>query len=69
MQFSNNDSAFAGSIPELYERYMVPLIFEPYAADLALRISQQRPERVLEIAAVTGWLRDGLRAHSPQKFV
>jgi len=30
-----NDKIFAGAIPELYETHLVPLIFEPYAADLA----------------------------------
>ncbi|TIT39127.1 MAG: SAM-dependent methyltransferase, partial [Mesorhizobium sp.] len=25
------DKLFAGSIPENYDRYMVPLIFEPFA--------------------------------------
>ncbi|MGA9195731.1 MAG: SAM-dependent methyltransferase, partial [Pseudolabrys sp.] len=25
------DKLFAGSIPELYDRYLVPLIFESYA--------------------------------------
>ena len=31
------DKVFAGSIPRLYDTHLVPLIFEPYAADLALR--------------------------------
>ena len=48
------DTAFAGSIPQVYERYLVPLIFEPYAADLALRTVRRQPSRVLEIAAGTG---------------
>src|SRR5215208_8275338 len=48
------DTAFAGSIPQVYERYLVPLIFEPYAADLALRTVRRHPSRVLEIAAGTG---------------
>src|SRR5215211_8033848 len=48
------DTVFAGSIPQLYERYLVPLIFEPYAADLALRTARRHPSRVLEIAAGTG---------------
>src|SRR5215218_7346974 len=48
------DTAFAGSIPQVYERYLVPLIFEPYAADLARRTVRQRASRVLEIAAGTG---------------
>jgi len=50
----DSDRAFAGSIPQLYEQYMVPLIFEPYAADLALRVAQRQLSRVLEIAAGTG---------------
>jgi ubiquinone/menaquinone biosynthesis C-methylase UbiE len=48
------DKVFAGSIPEIYERYLVPLIFEPYARDLAERLAQIRPENVLETAAGTG---------------
>ena len=48
------DTAFAGSIPQVYERYLVPLIFAPYAADLALRTARRQPSRVLEIAAGTG---------------
>jgi ubiquinone/menaquinone biosynthesis C-methylase UbiE len=48
------DKAFSGSIPEVYDRYLVPLIFESYAADLARRVAARRPGRVLEIAAGTG---------------
>lgn len=48
------DKLFAGSIPENYDRYMVPLIFEPYAADLAQRAASFAPGAVLEIAAGTG---------------
>jgi len=50
------DRQFAGSIPQIYERYLVPLIFESYAADLAARIAAQKPRRVLELAAGTGVL-------------
>jgi len=50
----NEDAAFAGSIPELYERFMVPLVFDPYAEDLIKRIVQRTPARVLELAAGTG---------------
>lgn len=50
------DRAFVGSIPEIYERLLVPLIFEPYASDLAERISELAPRRVLETAAGTGVL-------------
>lgn len=49
-----SDKVFAGSIPENYDRHMVPLIFEPYAADLARRAASFSPGVVLEIAAGTG---------------
>jgi SAM-dependent methyltransferase len=45
---------FVGSIPQIYERCLVPLIFEPYAMDLAARVAGRAPARVLEIAAGTG---------------
>lgn len=48
------DKVFAGSIPENYDRYMVPLIFEPFARDLARRAASLMPIDVLEIAAGTG---------------
>lgn len=51
---SRSDTAFTGSVAEFYERYMVPLIFEPYAADLAQRVARAAPARVLELAAGTG---------------
>lgn len=51
---SDVDKLFAGSIPSLYETYLVPLIFEPYAADLKSRIASRSVTRVLEIAAGTG---------------
>jgi SAM-dependent methyltransferase len=59
------DTAFAGSIPQLYERYLVPLIFEPYAVDLAARVASRTPARVLEIAAGTGVVTRRLAATLP----
>jgi SAM-dependent methyltransferase len=59
------DLAFAGSIPQLYERYLVPLIFEPYAADLAERVLALAPARVLETAAGTGVVTRRLAAVLP----
>jgi SAM-dependent methyltransferase len=56
------DKVFAGSIPNLYETHMVPLIFEPYAGDLARRVAATRPRRVLEIAAGTGVVTRNLAA-------
>ena len=51
---AHSDREFAGSIPVLYDRYLGPLIFEEYAADLAVRVAARSPERVLETAAGTG---------------
>ena len=56
------DRVFAGSIPELYERYLVPLIFEPYALDLSQRLEKAGAGRVLEIAAGTGVVTRALAA-------
>ncbi|CAD5254661.1 Type 11 methyltransferase [Bosea sp. 62] len=50
----DSDKLFSGSIPENYDRYMVPLIFAQYAADLARRVAALSPMAVLEIAAGTG---------------
>jgi len=58
MKKNETDKTFAGSIPKFYEEYLVPLIFEPYAGDLASRLasrqSTRKLSRVLEIAAGTG---------------
>src|SRR5215204_4012859 len=51
---SSVDRLFAGSIPEIYQTYLVPLIFEPYAWDLASRVTVGAGGRVLELAAGTG---------------
>jgi len=51
---SDTRTVFAGSIPQLYDRHLVPLIFEPYAVDIAARAAARKPSRVLEIAAGTG---------------
>ena len=40
---AQTDTVFAGSIPALYDRYLGPLIFEPYADDLAARVAAVRP--------------------------
>ena len=48
------DAVFSGSIPAFYDRYLGPLLFEPYAADLARRLTDLRSGRVLETAAGTG---------------
>jgi SAM-dependent methyltransferase len=45
---------FSGAVPEAYDQHLVPMIFEPYAADLAQRVRELGPDRLLEVAAGTG---------------
>jgi SAM-dependent methyltransferase len=52
MQTSDHD--FLDSIPEIYDTYLVPLIFKGYATDLAKRIACRVPKDVLEIATGSG---------------
>ncbi|WP_422001269.1 class I SAM-dependent methyltransferase [Reyranella sp.] len=59
------DKVFAGSIPEIYDRLMVPMLFEPFAADLARRVAARAPSDVLETAAGTGVLTRALAAVLP----
>ena len=65
MNTYRGDRAFAGSIPQLYERHMVPLIFDPYARDLTHRVASLAPSAVLEIAAGTGVVTRHLAAQLP----
>jgi ubiquinone/menaquinone biosynthesis C-methylase UbiE len=51
---SSSDKVFAGSVPKLYDEYLVPLIFSIYADDLARRVAALSPSDLLEIAAGTG---------------
>jgi ubiquinone/menaquinone biosynthesis C-methylase UbiE len=51
---AETDKLFAGSIPKVYDTLMVPLIFAPYAADLADRVAAVSPAAVLETAAGSG---------------
>ena len=60
-----SDKAFTGSIPQIYDRLLVPMIFEPYALDLAQRIKQHAVHDLLETAAGTGVLTRALASHLP----
>jgi ubiquinone/menaquinone biosynthesis C-methylase UbiE len=59
------DKVFAGSIPEIYERSLVPLLFEPYALDLADRLAESEPKDILETAAGTGILTRAVASRVP----
>lgn len=62
-------SEFTGSIPDYYDRGLGPVLFDPYARDIAARVAAVKPRRVLELAAGTGIvtrkLRDALPAATP----
>jgi ubiquinone/menaquinone biosynthesis C-methylase UbiE len=60
-----SDKLFAGSIPEIYDRFLVPLIFDSYALDLAGRLAKVEPHDVLESAAGTGALTRAIAARLP----
>ncbi|HEY4300165.1 MAG TPA: class I SAM-dependent methyltransferase [Candidatus Didemnitutus sp.] len=61
----NANPVFSGSVAQLYEQYLVPLIFEPYARDMTRRVSLLKPTAVLEIAAGTGVVTRHLAAQLP----
>jgi SAM-dependent methyltransferase len=50
----DTDLLFAGSVPQLYDEHLVPLIFEVYADDLVARLGTTDPNSVLEVAAGSG---------------
>lgn len=62
---SDTDRVFAGSIPEVYDRLMVPMIFDPYAHDMADRVAGLNACDILETAAGTGALTRAMLARLP----
>jgi ubiquinone/menaquinone biosynthesis C-methylase UbiE len=56
---------FKHSTPALYDRYMGPLLFAPYAEHVAERVAALRPDRVLETAAGTGIVTRAVSAALP----
>ncbi len=57
---------FEHSTPALYDHYMGPLLFEPYANVVAERCAVLHPDRILETAAGTGIVTRALRRAAPQ---
>jgi len=57
--------SFAGLVTTNYDRYLGPMNFEPFAIDLASRISEKTTKNVLEIACGTGRLSRQLRKKLP----
>jgi len=64
-----SDTAFSGSIPAIYDRCLGPLLFEPYARDLAERIAAIAPRRILETAAGTGIVTAAIVREAPDAAI
>ena len=48
------NAAFAGTVPANYEKYLGPILFEPYALDMVERLKSRKLKNVLELACGTG---------------
>ena len=62
---TRSDAAFTGSVPQIYATYLVPLLFQEYANDLARRVLARSVDRVLEVAAGTGVVTRAMDATLP----
>ncbi len=67
MRDTDTDRIFSESVAKFYEQYLVPLIFAPYAAELAGRLASRSLSDVLEIAAGTGVLTRALATALPER--
>lgn len=60
---------FKHSTPALYDRYMGPLLFTPYAEHVAKSVAPLLPARILETAAGTGIVTRAISEALPQSEV
>ena len=51
---AETDTKFVGPVPQVYDALMVPMLFQPYAEDMAARVVERSPNAVLETAAGSG---------------
>ncbi len=63
----DRDTRFAGQVPEVYDRCLVPVLFAPYATELVARVTPFAPAEILEIAAGTGVLAKALVGPCPTR--
>ena len=62
-------ASFTGRIPEIYDRALGPLLFAPYAADIAERAKALGAESILEVAAGTGIVTEALARALPDATI
>jgi len=64
---SDGAADFTGSIPALYDHGLGPIFFAEFGDDIARRVAESAPMRVLEIAAGTGIVTRRLRDLLPRE--
>ena len=62
---SDKNTVFAGSIPAAYDEHLGPVLFQPYADDLAARLELPDAAKMLELACGTGIVTRTLRRKFP----
>jgi SAM-dependent methyltransferase len=68
MKISSTDDVFSESISEIYDESLVPMIFNQYAAEVSLMLSDLRKGALLEVAAGSGAVTRALAAMMPQQI-
>jgi ubiquinone/menaquinone biosynthesis C-methylase UbiE len=63
---TDSERRWGNSMSEAYDRWLAPVVFEPFAVDLARRTAKTNPRRILELAAGTGVVTRCLRSALPE---
>ena len=66
---ADGDTAFSGSIPGMYDRFLGPLLFEPFAREVADRVRPLEVGHILETAAGTGIVTQALHLAQPDAHI
>ncbi len=66
---TENAASFVGEIPAEYDRGLGPVLFVEYAREMARRVAESAPARVLETAAGTGIVTAALHAALPDAAI
>jgi SAM-dependent methyltransferase len=66
---AESDKIFSHSIAAIYDDFMGPIFFEPFAKDMAKRIAKFKPRDILETAAGSGIATEAIVAALPSAAV